>query len=108
MSRTTEKQHGGYEYLVCDERRHGIELIEFHGMAGYEDERLILENGLSNGLRFLVMDHDCWAHFNIISPETARLIAKRLNDYAERIADPPDIGGDVGHVLRGANLKARK
>lgn len=42
------------EIKVCDEQRPGIEILEFHGGPGYEEERLILENGLSNGLRFLM------------------------------------------------------
>ncbi len=77
------------EYVVCDENRGGLEIVELHGMMGYEQEKLILENGLSNGLRFLVMDDDCWAHFHINSPGTAKLIAKRLLEFCERIADPP-------------------
>lgn len=80
------------ERKVCDEQRPGIEILEYHGGPGYDDERLTLENGLGNGLRFLVQDdadgNPFLAHFHITDPETARTIAKRLLEWSERIADP--------------------
>lgn len=86
-----------FEHIVCDENRGGIELLELHGGAGYDGERLILENGLSNGLRFLAIDNDaddaCFAHFHIHDPEIAKLLAARLTEFAGRIADPPDTEG---------------
>lgn len=84
------------EYLVCDERRPGIEVFELHGAEGYEGERLILENGLSNGLRFLITDAmddgdgGCFAHFHIQSSKAAKLLAQRLIEFSDRIANPPD------------------
>lgn len=92
------KSLGEYERLVCDEQRPGIELVEIHGGPGYSGERITLENGLGNGLRFLVLDIDdegpgkALGHFHIHDPETARLIAARLLEWCERIADPPDVG----------------
>ena len=86
------------EIKVCDERRPGIEILEFHGGPGYEEERFTLENGMSNGLRFLIQDD--WdgipilAHFHIHHPETAKTIARRLMEMADRIADPPQ--SDIG------------
>lgn len=81
------------ERLICDEQRPGIELIEFHGGPGYDDERITIENGLSNGLRILVIDDNdgqpFLAHFHIQSPQTALKLAERLTQWAERIADPP-------------------
>jgi hypothetical protein len=80
-----------FERLIADEARPGIEFIELGGGPGYEDERLILQNGLGNGLRFLMQDEDTeLAHFHINSPETALLIAERLTAWAARIADPPE------------------
>jgi len=82
------------EILVCDEKRPGIELIEYRGAPGYGEEQFILENSLSNGLRFTVMDKEdapFWAHFHIHNPETARKIAARLNEFADRIANPPSV-----------------
>lgn len=81
------------EIKVCDEKRPGIEILEYHGGPGYDDERLTLQNGLSNGLRFLVADdvdgNQFLAHFHIHDPETARTIGRRLIEWAERIANPP-------------------
>ena len=81
------------EIKVCDDRRPGIEILEFHGGPGYDDERLILENGLTNGLRFLILDTEhpdfCLGHFHIHDPATAKTIAGRLNEWADRIANPP-------------------
>ena len=81
------------EIKVCDESRPGIEILEYHGGPGYEDERLTLENGLGNGLRFLIVDDDegnpFLAHFHIHDPECARTIANRLLEWSERIANPP-------------------
>ena len=83
------------EIKVCDERRPGIEILEFHGGPGYDEERLTLENGLTNGLRFLVMDGEdenvFLAHFHINDPATAKTIAARLNEWADRIANPPEV-----------------
>lgn len=80
------------EIKVCDERRPGIEILEYHGGPGYDEERLTLENSLGNGLRFLVLDDDVLAHFHIHNPETARTIASRLLEWCERIANPPERG----------------
>ncbi len=81
------------EILVCDEKRPGIELIEFRGGPSYDDERLSVENGLSNGLRIMVIneDSDCWQVFHIHDPDTAKTIAARLLEWSERIANPPAI-----------------
>ncbi len=85
---------------VCDEQRHGIELLEYHGGPGYEDERLVLENGLTNGLRFLVMDNDSYGHFHIKDAETAKVIASRLLEWSDRISDPPDIDDAIDRKPR--------
>jgi hypothetical protein len=83
------------EIKVCDEQRPCIEILEFHGGPGYDEERLMLENGLSNGLRFLIVDGEdenvFLAHFHIHDPETARTIAKRLLEWSDRIANPPAV-----------------
>lgn len=86
------------EIKVCDEQRPGIELLEFHGGPGYDGERLFLENGLGNGLRFLICDEDednngrpFVCHFHIHDPQTAKTIATRLMEWANRIADPPSV-----------------
>lgn len=83
------------EIKVCDEQRPGIEILEYHGGPGYDSERLTLENGLGNGLRFLIIDSDVGnpylAHFHIHDPETAKTIAARLLEWADRIADPPEV-----------------
>ena len=55
-----------------------------------------MSNGLSNGLRLEIMDDgdededgsDGWWCFHIKSPETARLIAAKLLEWSNRIADP--------------------
>jgi hypothetical protein len=80
------------EIKVSDEQRPGIEILEYHGGPGYDDERLTLENGMSNGLRFLVQD-DCdgipfLAHFHIHDPEVARTIGRKLIEWSDRIANP--------------------
>jgi hypothetical protein len=79
--------------IICDERRPGIELVQFQGPPGYEDEMLSVENGLSNGLRLQILNEDLdgWAAFHIHDPQTARLIAARLVEWSSRIADPPRI-----------------
>lgn len=81
------------EIKVCDESRPGLEILEYHGGPGYDEERMILENSLGSGLRFLVQDddddHPFLAHFHIKNPETARAIAARLLEWCERIAAPP-------------------
>lgn len=78
------------EILICDEVRPGIELVTFQGEPGYEDETLTLSNGLSNGLRFEVVndDLDGVACFHIHGRETALLLAAKLTEWCERIADP--------------------
>jgi hypothetical protein len=82
-----------YEIKEIDELRPGIELIQFRGGAGYEDEVVTLSNSIANGLRFEVENDDLSgvACFHIKSPETARLIAGRLVEWSKRIANPPDI-----------------
>lgn len=89
------------EYLVCDEQRPGIELIEFHGGPGYDEERITIQNGLSNGLRILVIDDNegdpMIAHFHIKSPDTAKRLARRLMEWADRITDPPEV--DINRAL---------
>ena len=84
------------EIIVCNESRPGIEILELQGSAGYGQEHLIVSNGLSNGLRLEIMDDgdededgsDGWWCFHIKSPETARLIAAKLLEWSNRIADP--------------------
>jgi len=79
------------EQVLRNERRPGIELVHVRGGPGYEDEDLILSSGLSNGLRFEVAneDMDDCACFHIRSRETALLLAAKLTEWSERIADPP-------------------
>jgi hypothetical protein len=79
-----------YAKIVTDEKRSGIELLELQGGPCYEEERLTLSNSLSNGLRLQVDDEGCEiAHFHIEDAETAKLIATRLLEWSERIANPP-------------------
>lgn len=77
------------EIIVCDERRPGIELIELRGTPGYDDEQLIVSNSSGNGLRIEITNEDTdWACFHIKHKETALLIAAKLTEWCERIADP--------------------
>lgn len=87
------------ETIVVDEKRLGIELLELQGTPGYHTEHLLLSNSLSNGLRFEIMDDgdedthdgsDGWWCFHIKSPETAKMIAAKLLEWCDRIADPQD------------------
>jgi hypothetical protein len=81
------------ERVICDERRPGVELIILQGEPGYEDEELILSNGLSNGLRIEIANQDTdWNSFHIRSRETALRLAAKLTEWCERIANPPSIG----------------
>jgi hypothetical protein len=86
------------EVIVRMERKPGIELLHLTGAPGYQTEHLILSNSGSNGLRFEIMDDgddvdspgsDGWWCFHIKSPETARLIAAKLLEWSDRIANPP-------------------
>lgn len=87
------------EIIICNESRPGIETLELQGSAGYGQEHLSLSNGLSNGLRFEIMDDGSegeggsngWWCFHIKSPETAKLIAAKLLEWSDRIADPPSV-----------------
>ena len=88
--------------VVADECRPGIEILELRNEPGYEDEHLVLSNGLSNGLRFQIWEDETEedggtdiAHFHIKSRETALLIAARLTQWAERIANPPEVDETV-------------
>ncbi len=90
--------------IELNEKRPGIELLFLRGPAGYQTETLHIENGLTNGLRFLMIE-DEWdeeggevvegagavGHFHITSRSTARLIARTLLEWADRIANPPDM-----------------
>lgn len=79
------------EKLICDEKRPGIELLHMRGTPGYDDEEIIVSNGLSNGLRIEITNEDMdWATFHIQSKGTARLIAAKLIEWSERICNPPD------------------
>lgn len=79
------------EPIIADERRPGIELLHLQGTPGYQDEHLIVSNGLSNGLRLEILndDLDGWACFHIQHKSTAQLIAQKLVEWCERMADPP-------------------
>ena len=80
------------EKIIVNETRPGIELVHLQGELGYEDEELILSNGLSNGLRFEITNDDMdWACFHIKSRDTALLLAAKLTEWCERIADPPTV-----------------
>jgi hypothetical protein len=80
------------EEVIANELRPGIELVHMRGEPGYEGEELILSNGLSNGLRFEITNEDMdWASFHIHSRETALLLAAKLTEWCERIADPPTV-----------------
>ena len=89
------------EIIICNESRPGIEILELQGSQGYGQEHLIVSNGLSNGLRLDIMkDRDDdedepssgdWWCFHIKSPETAKLIAAKLLEWSDRIADPPSV-----------------
>jgi hypothetical protein len=84
------KDWDNWETLICDERRPGIELCHLQGGPGYEDEHLVLSNSLSNGLRFEITNEDMdWACFHIQSRETALMLAAKLTEWCERMADPP-------------------
>lgn len=75
--------------LIEASSRPGIELIHFRGPAGYQDEQIILSNGLVNGLRIEVLSGDRnWRCFHIHDAETARALAERLIEWSGRIADP--------------------
>ena len=87
------------EIIICNERRPGIEILELQGSAGYDQEHLSVSNGLSNGLRLEIMgdgdeyadgSHGWWC-FHITSPETAKLIAAKLLEWSDRIANPPSV-----------------
>ena len=78
------------EKVIVNEQRPGIELVHLQGGPGYDDEELLLSNGLANGLRIEVTNEDMdWASFHIQSPATAMLLAAKLSEWCERIADPP-------------------
>ena len=80
------------EEVIVNEQRPGIELVHMRGEPGYEDEELILSNGIGNGLRFEITNEDTdWASFHINSRETALLLAAKLTEWCERIADPPTV-----------------
>lgn len=91
MTKRKEKS----EELICDEKRPGIEIIEYTGQSGYEGEKISLSNSLSNGLRFQILtdDGEDWACFHIHDPATALLLAGRLIEWSRRIADPPSVSG---------------
>lgn len=64
------------ERVLINEIRPGIELIHFQGVPGYEDEELIVSNGISNGLRIEILNEGMdWAAFHIHSRETALLVS---------------------------------
>lgn len=78
------------ERVVRDENLPGVELLEIVGAPGYEDEKLLVSNGLLNGLRIEILNEDTdWTSFHIHSPETARVVAAKLLEWCKRIADPP-------------------
>lgn len=81
------------ERLICDEKRPGIELIQYIGVPGYEDEQILLSNSLGNGLRFEILNDDIgdWACFHINDPATALSLAGRLIEWSRRIAEPPSV-----------------
>jgi hypothetical protein len=77
------------ETLTEEFARDGIELIHFIGGPGYDDEEIMVSNSLSNGLRIEITNEDMdWAAFHIKRKETALLIAAKLTEWCERIADP--------------------
>lgn len=80
-----------FDKLVCEVSRPGIELIHYQGGPGYGDEQIELSNGVSNGLRFEILndDLDGRACFHIHDRETAIKLAAKLVEWCERIADPP-------------------
>lgn len=78
------------EKLLCNESRPGVELVHFKGALGYDDEEIIVSNGLSNGLRIEITNEDMdWASFHIHSKVSALLIAEKLIEWCERIGHPP-------------------
>jgi hypothetical protein len=85
------------EHILEDASKPGVELLHLQGAPGYQDEFLLLSNGLINGLRFEIrneieddgFDHSGdWMCFHIANAETAKLIAARLLEWAQRIAEP--------------------
>lgn len=79
------------EILVEDAARQGIEVITFRGGPGYEDEQISVSNSVGNGLRVSILNEavdPAWFSFNIDSPATAEAIARRLLEWASRIANP--------------------
>lgn len=80
------------EQVLTNERRPGIELVHIRGTAGYDDEEIVVSNGLSNGLRIEVTNEGTdWICFHIHSKATAQLIAQKLLEWCERRADPPQL-----------------
>jgi hypothetical protein len=79
------------EKVIFNETRPGIELIEMKGGPGYDDEQIVVSNGLANGLRIEIANEDTdWACFHIRSKGTALLIAAKLTEWCERMANPED------------------
>lgn len=80
------------EEILCNELRPGIERVHFRGEPGYEDEELIVSNSLSNGLRLEITNEGMdWACFHIQSAATAAIIAAKLAEWCERMANPPNV-----------------
>lgn len=77
--------------ITEDEVRPGIEVLTLQGAPGYEDEAISVANSLSNGLRLEILNEDLdgLAIFHITSKRDAHLIAQKLTEWCERMADPP-------------------
>jgi len=93
---TVFKDKWGRDAETCEKHCNpGIERIELRGAPGYDEERLVLQNSLGNGLRLLIEDtisddspETFLAHFHFHSPEAAKFVAAKLIEWSDRIANP--------------------
>lgn len=81
-----------FAHILEDEARPGIELLTMRGAPGCEDETISVSNSLNNGLRIQILNDELdWAAFHFKSRRDAVLVAAKLLEWCNRMADPPAV-----------------